>query len=51
MMKKYLILLLIISLIGIGTFCKKSRYHDEERPDEIAQKEETSAQDTERPPG
>jgi len=51
MMKKYLTILLIISVIGIGAFCKKSRYHEEERAGEIAQKEQIPAQDTERPAG
>lgn len=51
MTRKYFTLLLIISLIGIGSYCKKSRYHEEKKADEIAQKEQTQAQDTERPLG
>ncbi len=51
MMKKYITIWLVISLIGVGAFCKKSRYHEEERADEIAQQEHTPAQDTEMPFG
>ncbi len=51
MMKRYITIWLVISLIGIGAFCKKSKYHEEDKADEIAQKGQTPAQDTERPLG
>lgn len=41
MMKKYLSLLLVLSLLGIGINCKKTKYHEEQKGQTTAQKEES----------
>lgn len=41
MMKRYLSLLLVLSILGIGTNCKKTKHHEEGQA--IAQKKESSA--------
>lgn len=43
MMKKYLSLLLVLSLLGIGINCTKTKRHEERKGQEIVQKEESGS--------